>query len=389
MEASPRPKIALIYFDAGGGHRAAARALESVAREQGRPWQIELINLQEILDDIDPVHKLLRIRLADFYNRTMAAGWTLGAPALLKALHATIRLYRAKIDRRLQELWRIVQPQVVVSLIPNFNACLARSLGAALPETPFVTVLTDLADFPPHFWIERESQYIICGTERARGQARALGHGNGTVIRTSGMILNPKFYQPLQCDRAQFRAELGLHPELPTALVLFGGHASRDMWAVAAGLEFASSELQAIFICGHNARMRERLEQRRFRYRTAITGFTAEVPAYMANSDFLIGKPGPGVISEAIQMRLPVIVNRNLWTLPQERYNAEWVEEVGAGICIRDFRSIAPAADQMVRELSSYRARAAALENRAVFEVVESLDSIVRRMASTTPAAVV
>ena len=42
-------------------------------------------------------------------------------------------------------------------------------------------------------------------------------------------------------------------------------------------------------------------------------------------SDFFIGKPGPGSISEAIQMKLPVIIERNSWTLPQERYNADWV----------------------------------------------------------------
>ena len=30
-------------------------------------------------------------------------------------------------------------------------------------------------------------------------------------------------------------------------------------------------------------------------------------------------------------MKLPVIVERNAWTLPQERYNAEWVRERHAG----------------------------------------------------------
>ena len=43
--------------------------------------------------------------------------------------------------------------------------------------------------------------------------------------------------------------------------------------------------------------------------------------------NFFIGKPGPGSLSEAVHMGLPVITFRNTATMPQERYNATWVEE--------------------------------------------------------------
>jgi hypothetical protein len=62
----------------------------------------------------------------------------------------------------------------------------------------------------------------------------------------------------------------------------------------------------------------------------------------MALSDFFIGKPGPGSISEALQLHLPVIVECNGKTLPQERYNAEWVAERGFGMVVDSFRKIAP-----------------------------------------------
>jgi hypothetical protein len=42
--------IDLVYFNAGGGHRSAATALETVIREQNRPWQVRLVNLFEVLD---------------------------------------------------------------------------------------------------------------------------------------------------------------------------------------------------------------------------------------------------------------------------------------------------------------------------------------------------
>ena len=92
-----------------------------------------------------------------------------------------IHLYHGGQVQLLKEFWKKGEPDLVVSLIPNFN----RALRASLPATPLVTILTDLADFPPHFWIERQEQYFICGTERAVEQARELGHPDSRIFQTS------------------------------------------------------------------------------------------------------------------------------------------------------------------------------------------------------------
>ena len=49
----PRTKVDLVYFNAGGGHRMSALALEAAIREQQRPWQVRRVNLTEILDAKD------------------------------------------------------------------------------------------------------------------------------------------------------------------------------------------------------------------------------------------------------------------------------------------------------------------------------------------------
>ena len=135
---------------------------------------------------------------------------------------------------------------------------------------------------------------------------------------------------------------------------------------------------QLILICGHNAKLAAKLRALRHDAPMFVEGFTKEVPRYMQLADYFIGKPGPGSISEAVFMRLPVIVERNAWTLPQERYNTEWVREQGVGIVLPNFRGIAAAVDQLL-EPSAYarfRSATAALENRAVFEIPEILERI-------------
>lgn len=364
--------IDFLYFDAGGGHRAAATALKTVIDQQARPWEVRLVNLQEVLDSLDVFRKVTGIRLEDIYNKMLERGWTLGSAQGLMLMHAVIRAYRGPAVRLLQQHWERTRPDMVVSLVPNFNRALCESLTEALPQVPFVTILTDFADYPPHFWIERQKQWLICGTSKAVAQARALGHAEERILRTSGMILRPGFYETPKVDRAAERRRLGLDPEKPVGLVLFGGQGSKAMLEIAERL----ANIQLILICGRNAKLAEELRAMPRRSARFVEGFTPEIPYYMRLADFFMGKPGPGSISEAVAMGLPVIVERNAWTLPQERYNAEWVRENNAGIVVPNFRRAREAVEEMLRDLEKYRSSVERIENRAVFEIPEMLGRI-------------
>ncbi len=337
-----------------------------------------MVNLQEQLDNLDIFRRITGIRLQDYYNLLLKKGWTIGSSELLKGLHVVIRMFQPKLVKLLSDFWRAGRPDMVVSLIPNFDRALKLSLEEALPGTSLVTILTDIADYPPHFWIEQQEQYLICGSDRAVAQARELGHQDRFIFRASGMILNPRFYQPVEVDRSAERQRLGLNPEWPTGLVLFGGEGSSVMLEIAHRLEAAARPVQLIMICGHNQKLAEKLRSLQSRIPIFVEGFTREVPYYMHLSDFFIGKPGPGSISEAIAMKLPVIVERNAWNLPQERYNCDWVREQDVGMVLHNFRGIGAAVDALLEPATYARMRgnAAGLSNRAVFEIPDILERI-------------
>jgi 1,2-diacylglycerol 3-beta-galactosyltransferase len=261
-----------------------------------------------------------------------------------------------------------------------------------------VTVLTDIADYPPHFWIERQEQYVICGSKRAAGQARQLGIPDQRVLRTSGMILNPKFYAPGMDDRHGERMRLGLDPDRPTGLVLFGGEGSREMLRIAKALNRADSGVQLILLCGKNDSVAGELRAMKKRIPMLVVGFTREVPFFMDLADFFIGKPGPGSISEALAKRLPVIVERNAWTMAHERYNAEWIEEQGVGVVVRNFPAeIGDAVRRLLapENYGRFRQRAGAIRTSAVYEIPDLLESVLTngaqvcsglRASSATPS---
>jgi UDP-N-acetylglucosamine:LPS N-acetylglucosamine transferase len=375
------PKLDLIYFDAGGGHRAAATALKQSFAEKYPDWEVRLMHLQEELSSMDLFRQLFGIKMEDVYNLVLRKGWTLGSPQLLVAMHVLIRLYHPLQVRKLKEFWGKEAPDIAVSLIPNFNRAIYQALSAVSPKTKMISVLTDLADYPPNFWIEKgQTQYFVCGTSRAEEQALDLGHPRDKVFRVSGMVLNPRFYQPIEVDVEAERRKLGLDPKLPTALVMFGGYGSAVMARIAKNLDQSGLKLQLIFVCGKSTKLKEQLEGMNLKMPHVIEGFTKEVPYYMKLSDFFIGKPGPGSISEAIHLGLPVVVTRNALTLPQERYNADWVTENQVGMVLKHFGEIVPGVKEMLApgKLAGFQANARKMNNRAVFEIPEIIDKLLR-----------
>jgi 1,2-diacylglycerol 3-beta-galactosyltransferase len=374
-------KITVVFFDAGGGHRSAAEALKAVLESQSRPWQVELLNLQELLDRLDVLKKLTGLRIQDGYNLILRTGWTRLTPQLLPVLQTVVRVYHRATVNMLVEYWKVNPTDLVLSVVPHFNRAMVESIRKALPSAHFVTLITDLADYPPHFWIEKESEYLICGSEKAQQQAFAYGHDRNHVFLASGMVMRPKFYARTSLSRTEERKKLGLDSNTPTGIVLFGGHGSSTILEIVNRLNAGNASLQLILICGKNQKLLSAVKKLRPRFPMFAEGFTQSVDYYMALSDFFIGKPGPGSISEALQFDLPVMIECNGRTLPQERYNAQWITQKRLGVVLKSFRNVNQGVEKLLDPdtFAEYRANARAYKNNALYEIPEFLDEIVGR----------
>jgi UDP-N-acetylglucosamine:LPS N-acetylglucosamine transferase len=388
-----KPSIVdLVYFNAGGGHRAAALALQQAIGEQGRPWQVRLVNLMEVLDPDDVLRKYTGSAPEDFYNKRLARGWTLGMSQELRLLQGMIRLLHPQLVRRLQQHWLAAgadEPDLVVSLVPNFNRALCEAVQTGLPGVPFVTVMTDMADLPPHFWIEpgplsrqsqRQTQHLVCGSIEAQRQALAAGHQPQDVTLTSGMILRPDFHRPQVIDRTAELRRLGLDPARPTGVLMFGGVGSARMARISEQL----GNVQLIVMCGRNEALVQAIQAQSTPAARAVLSYTHEVPRWLALGDFFIGKPGPGSLSEAVQMGLPVITFDNAWTMPQERWNTQWIRENGLGLVLTSQRGLPRAVKILIERLPEFRERVGTMHNEAVYEVI---DVFSRLLDSPAPAA--
>ena len=375
--------VLLFTIDAGGGHRAAARALVAAAEETQSPVRFRVENFQEVLLPLDLLRRTTGVSLETAYNLILKHRASALMVPLLRVMHGAIRVRRRTLVRTLADwLRRGARPDAVVSVFPNFNGVLQDAVREAIPGVPLVVVLTDLADFPPRFWIEPGLDRVVVGTAEAAEQAVALGVKPASVSRVSGMILHPRFYANGGPGvRQRVRAELGLEPGDFTVTLVFGGKGSPELAPLAERLLDGDRALRVIAVCGDNPPLYDRLAplDSRSGGRLRRFGFTDRVAELLAASDLLVTKPGPGSLSEAFHLRVPAVVTRNVHTIPQERFNTELVAKRGLGLVVSSWREIPGAVARLRGEpgrLDAMRASLAALPpNRAVYEVLEVIAS--------------
>jgi 1,2-diacylglycerol 3-beta-galactosyltransferase len=372
-------EIVLLVLDAGGGHRAAANALVEAARREARPWRFRVVSLQDVFAPLDVGRRLTGRTMEHIYNGMVRRRQTLFLVPLLRGFQRLIRWMRGPLCRLLAVRLGQRPPDLVVSLVPNFNGVIGRAMRACLPGVPFFVVMTDFADFPPHFWLEGDPHRVIVGSDHARLQALQAGVPGERITRTSGMVLHPRFYPPAGPEtRTKVRRELGLGDGAFTVLVLFGGKGSPEIRPVSEAMLREAGDLNVVAVCGDNPPLFESLAaaEARSEGRLRRLGFTDRVMDYLAACDLLVTKPGPGSLAEAFHQGVPVVVTCNARTIPQERHNARLVREGGFGLVVRRWQEIPAAVAALRRDparLASFRARLADLpRNRASFEVLET-----------------
>ena len=407
--------VEIFYFDAGGGHRNAMNALSEVLADAPHEWIVKPINLQAILEPIDPIYRLtdrlsvigdvldevkpklspvlqkfleviaskltFRILQSDqFYNELLKRDRTSGMDILLPILQRLIKLASGKIQTLLKQHWKHVdyKPDMIISVIPNFNAVLHKSLKKVYPHTPYVTIMTDMVDVPPYFWMEKQDQFIICGTPVAHAQALATGFYRPEKVHlVSGMILKKCFYDADSLEEMpSLLSDLSTSPSTKTALVMFGGHGSFLSEQIVDQLNASHLDIQTIVMCGHNKALYEKLQSKR---NCHPIPFVNNVAPYMRHADFFIGKPGPGSISEAVYLKCPLVVESNSATMPQERPNIDWILQNQIGVAVKDLETdVGEAVERMLLNLDTYQQNIDKLKtNQAVFEIADILNHII------------
>lgn len=321
---SPRKRVLFLFSDTGGGHRSATEAIiEAVEAEYPDRFDCHMVDffreyyprpLKYAPELYPPISRVpnawgLSYRASDGKGRSRAVN-DLAYPYLRKAAQRLVRENPADL---------------IVSVHPLVNATLARAMKKA--PRPFITVVTDLVSTHA-FWFDRHADLVVVPTEQARRKAIGYGIAEGN-LRVIGLPVARRFSEPLP-DRVGWREEHGWPNDRPTVLLLSGGDGMGPVRRVAKAINEARLPVSLAVICGRNAELLAHLQDVKWHIPAHLYGFTTEMPAFMAASDIVVTKAGPGTISEAFIAGLPIVLYARL--AGQEDGNVSYVDELGAGV---------------------------------------------------------
>ena len=169
---------------------------------------------------------------------------------------------------------------------------------------------------------------VVVGTDEAREQALALGIPRRAGLARLGHGPAPALL-PRRAGRgaARVRAELGIAAGDSRSRCSSAARA-RPRWRRSPSAAREDPALRVIAICGDNPRPLRAAGPARGpggRAPRVRSASRTEWPSSWPASDLLVTKPGPGSLAEAFHQRVPVVVTRNVHTIPQERFNTDFV----------------------------------------------------------------
>lgn len=334
-EQEPTRKTVLILSSTGGGgHIAAANALQKIVGDEY---------------DLKVVYPINELRIwgvpscEQVYNGMLRNGWIRSTNFIVRhVVPPVFRSYQGKLEKIITTYVNSFKPDLVVSLIPFINY--AASEASRKKELPFLLVTTD--NDLRHWSLEMEKvkhpqMKVTIGADLPMTRDILLKKNiPENAIETIGLPIRPDFMA--QKDEKKILDELHLPTNKEIILITMGGAGGPCAYEYAKRIGNMNLGAHIVVLAGRNHKLKKDLEQLKLHPSNTLSAFdfTERVADLMAVSDIIITKPGPGTINEAIAMKLPILIDNTDSSLFWERTNVDIVLKYGIGQRIKKFSQV-------------------------------------------------
>ena len=342
-------RILIISASIGGGHVAAARALETAFKgyveTHGADLDVQHVDLLDYTTA--PFRRLYRQTYFDLVKRAPEFVDWLG-----KRLDRSPSEKRTRQERAVARLVRLIsyhlprlieryQPDVIVHthfLAPEvLSTRLAPDilrLRGSSQDIPQVVVITDF--FAHSLWLQPKIAKYFVASEDVAVHVEASGVEAERVV-ISGIPVDPRFAK-LESKQSA-RRSLGMSESRDLLIFMASGLDERTLQRSLESLDALRWPVSAVVICGRSPQLVKIAQEVASRAPTddsrvdfKVLGFSDDIPRYMAAADLLVGKPGGLTTSEALAAGLPFGI---IEPYPiQEEANTSFLLEYGAAMSI-------------------------------------------------------
>jgi processive 1,2-diacylglycerol beta-glucosyltransferase len=339
-------RVLIATVTAGGGHLAAAAALDEAWRAARPEDTVERVDL---LKFFSPLHRKVH---ADGYVKLVERAPELWGMMFKKTdsteqarkLTRWRRLFTAPSRHRFERFLKQFKPDVALcthylplETIGKFKAAGAEKRSAGVSpalarttrragDTPVLLCASVVTDFEAHaLWMNAAVDLYCVAAEETKARLVARGAAANEVVVT-GIPIAAKFSS--KPAPKEVRKTLGLRDDLRVLLVLSGGFGMGPVADILAELDKVQREFQTLVVCGRNEKLRRQLAGRDRKHPTHVLGFASNMHELMAAADLIVTKPGGLTSSEALALGKPLLI---LDPIPgQEAANSDFLLERGA-----------------------------------------------------------
>jgi processive 1,2-diacylglycerol beta-glucosyltransferase len=346
-------RVLIATVTAGGGHVAAAAALEEAWRALCPADTVERVDLIQFFS---PLHKKV---YAEGYVQLVERapelwGMLFGKTDNLKVirrLSQLSRLFPSNSRKKFTNYLKQFRPDAVLcthfaplETLDLLKASEGRVIRGPNPAEKMGTritrpsendvsekgklplVVSVVTDFEAHaLWMNPCVDLYCVAAEETKARLVARGIPQSGIVPT-GIPIAAKFLS--KPDPRAVRQTLGLRDDQPVLLVLSGGFGIGPVAEILTELDKVPRPLQTVVVTGRNEELRRELAAQTHQHPTHVLGFSTNMHELMTVADLILTKPGGLTTSEALALGKPLFI---LNPIPgQEAANSDFLLEHGA-----------------------------------------------------------
>lgn len=325
--------ILILSASYGGGHNQVARALTQELQRQAPGIKITTVDYCELLFP-------LINRISQFSYTQSIRHFPVGYALYYQATGniSSDSFWQRRLNRlgysELIMLVNRLEPKVVISTFPLPAGVLSQMKEAGVLNAPVVTVITDMCVHSQ--WIHPKTDLYLVGSPEVAAGLEKRGVSK-EKIRITGIPILPVFKQNV--DREKVRQEFGFDSQAKVILFMGGNDGIFGTNHFSFILRDLPPDVQSVIITGSNHDLYERLQSNNYqKYRVRAFKFVENVAGLMKISDLLVTKAGGVTISEALTVKLPMVIFKP--TPGHELANANYLLKHRAAFIVKRERSL-------------------------------------------------
>lgn len=332
--------ILIFYGSYGGGHLSAAKSIKAYIEKNYSYCNVTMFDCIEYISKY--INKVSTSAYKELAKKAPWAWKKVYKDSKNGALAKISTASNKAMAHKLLGLISKTNPDLIISTHPFSTQMCGYLKKKEKIDIPVATILTDYKIHEQWLEFSEYLDYFFVSNEQMKMDMIEKKIDKEKIFVT-GIPISEKFLA--KYNRKKICKEFGLNPENEVVLFFAGGEfglGRNTTIIMLKALIRLFSKLQVVAISGKNPKMNERFKKivatSEAEERIKIIEFTNKVPELMNISKFVITKPGGLTITESLAAGLPILI---INPIPgQEEENAEFLEENGAGIWVKENSNI-------------------------------------------------